>query len=698
MKVVRRRLFASLLLALLAASPSLAQPPARPAATAATAAAPTTAYTRLYVFGDSYSDIGAGYIDGNGPTAVAYLAWLMGLPVAPGKATSTGDRSLVYAVSGAGSGEGTGRQVKEARLGYGMINQVRDFAARVKAGEIAFEPEQTLFFLAGGLNDGRRETTVTLDNLRQQLAILRELGGRHVTIARLPTKIPQFAAVGQRLNPAYETFVREEAAKGLDLWLNGWGAAFDEVMTQPAAYGIVDTTRACAGRAIFDQDATPIGDPSTFYFYHEGHPSTAVHRIVGRKLFDEIAAHPPASRAVGTVRLMVTPAAPLLDERLQVALEGVEPNQDVVIRVDGNGGAWRSRATVRSDARGRVTVDDPMRLIWSASAERPAAAAGGDQSWTFTAEIAGQVVGTQTVVRRAVAAGVRVVPVRERGLVGTAYFPPGSGPHPAMIVLGGSQGGVPAPTSAVGGLASRGYAVLALAYFNAEGLPPLLQDIPLEYVVTAADWLKAQPTVDRDRVGVMGTSRGAELALLLGATYPAAFRVVIANVPSNVVWPSLSTDAETAAWTLKGTPIPNVPSHFTAADRELSSRDRFLKRLQDPVAVARAEIAVERIGGPLLLLSGKDDQLWPSERFATRIVERLRAHHFAHPVEHYAYENAGHLIARPFVPTADVRVVRMHPVSKRPIMMGGTPDGQARANVDAWSRLLAFLERYLARS
>ena len=113
----------------------------------------------------------------------------------------------------------------------------------------------------------------------------------------LPTKIPQFAAVGRRLNPAYEQFVRDEArAPDTDLWLNRWGAAFDDVMEHPAAYGIVDTTNACAGRAIFDQDPTPIGDPSTFFFYHEGHPSTAVHRIVGRKVFEEIAAHAPIGR------------------------------------------------------------------------------------------------------------------------------------------------------------------------------------------------------------------------------------------------------------------------------------------------------------------------------------------------------------------------------------------------------------------
>lgn len=282
-----RRAVAPLLLALAITTPLVAQ--------STTTSGLTTGYARVYVFGDSYSDIGAGYIDGNGPTAVAYLGWLMGLQIAPSKAANAAGKSLVFAVSGAGTGEGAGRQVKEALLGYGMMNQVRDFEARVKSGEIAFDPPTTLFFLAGGLNDGRRETLFTLANLRQQLQILRALGGRHFTIGRLPTKIPQFAAVGLRLNPAYEQFVREEAAN-LDLWLNDWGAAFDEVIEHPAAHGIVNTTSACAGRAIFDQDPTPVGDPATYFFYHEGHPSTAVHRIVGKKLFEEIAAHPPVAR------------------------------------------------------------------------------------------------------------------------------------------------------------------------------------------------------------------------------------------------------------------------------------------------------------------------------------------------------------------------------------------------------------------
>ena len=98
-----RRAVAPLLLALAIVSPLVPQ--------SAATSGPTTRYSRLYVFGDSYSDIGAGYIDGNGPTAVTYLGWLMGLQVASSKAANAAGKSLVFAVSGAGTGEGAGRQV-----------------------------------------------------------------------------------------------------------------------------------------------------------------------------------------------------------------------------------------------------------------------------------------------------------------------------------------------------------------------------------------------------------------------------------------------------------------------------------------------------------------------------------------------------------------------------------------------------------
>jgi len=249
-------------------------------------------YGRLYVFGDSYSDFGAGYVDSNGPTAVAYLAWDLGLEFTQSRAPNSAAKSLDFAVSGAQTGEGAGRHVKEALLGYGMMNQVRDFAARVRSGEIRFDPAATLFFIAGGLNDKTQPTEATVANLRQEIEILKGLGGRHITLALLPVHIPRYSEVGKRLNPAIAHLVQQGRGElGIDLWLNHWGADFDEVLDHPAAYGIVNTTTPCAGRDISNEDTTPTGDPSTYFYYHHSHPSTAVHRVVGRKLSDEVLAH-----------------------------------------------------------------------------------------------------------------------------------------------------------------------------------------------------------------------------------------------------------------------------------------------------------------------------------------------------------------------------------------------------------------------
>ncbi len=253
--------------------------------------AAAASYQRLYVFGDSYSDIGAGYVDGNGPTAVAYLAWNLWLAITRPQAPGADGESIDFAVSGALTGSGLGRRVEGALIGYGMMNQVEDFAALVKSGKIRFDPGTTLFFLAGGLNDRRLPSETTVGHLRREIEILKALGWRHFTVARLPTRIPQFSAVGRRLDPVLAKFVHDGRAEiGVDLWLNHWGADYDEVMEHPTAYGLLNTTSPCAGRAIFHQDPTHFGDPHTYFFYHDGHPSTHVHRIVGAMLADEVRA------------------------------------------------------------------------------------------------------------------------------------------------------------------------------------------------------------------------------------------------------------------------------------------------------------------------------------------------------------------------------------------------------------------------
>lgn len=197
-------------------------------------------WTNLFAFGDSYSDSGAGYVDGNGPTAIVYAAQELDIPFTHATDPKAGTRGRNYAVSGAQTGEGEGRRIKDARLGYGMRNQVRDFVAGVKSGMITLDPEHTLFFIAGGLNDRRLETSTTTENLTQIVRQLHAAGARHFFVALLPTQIPAFAEVGTRLNPALEALPAAllQEFPDSDIRSSLWGRFFDAVMLEPARFGI----------------------------------------------------------------------------------------------------------------------------------------------------------------------------------------------------------------------------------------------------------------------------------------------------------------------------------------------------------------------------------------------------------------------------------------------------------------------------
>lgn len=424
--------------------------------------------------------------------------------------------------------------------------------------------------------------------------------------------------------------------------------------------------------------------------------------------------------------LTITPADALIDVPRQIRVENVAPGQTVEItaRTRRNGVLWQAQAAYTAGEDGAVDLTrdapssgdytglSPMGLIWSqAPVDSPSREHFNhpvtDALVTDVVARAGAVEdGMQaqaTFTQRLALDGVTRHEVREEGLVGTLYLPAGSKPgsHPAVMILNGSGGGINEPRAAL--YASRGYAAFALAYFKAPGLSDYISNTPLEYFQTGLRWLRKKVQPKHDFVAISGQSRGGELVLLLGATFPKEVSAVVAYVPGAVVHsgqnacdPKIGREGPT--WLLGGKPIPHVWENnrtatwapFDEGPSPHRHEKAILTALQDPDAVARARIRVEDIDGPVMLLSATDDGSWPSSLYSKMVQDKLVDVKHPYPVEWLDYENGGHSILFPYVPTT--QLVYAHPVSGKISTSGGNPKDNARADQESWEGVKKFLD------
>ena len=427
--------------------------------------------------------------------------------------------------------------------------------------------------------------------------------------------------------------------------------------------------------------------------------------------------------------LSVTPSDALIDVPRHVRVQGLAPFESVRLHtrtVRGPGVVWRSSAQFRADDQGVVDLRrdaplagdysgvSPMGLVWSQAPEQE-----GAPREVFAAQPA-EALSTEVRVEREAAPALQTVFTqrlagdgvirrevreqwREQGLVGTLFLPPGPGPHPAVLVLNGSGGGINEPRAAL--YASHGYAAFALGYFKAPGLSDYISNTPLEYFEAALQWLHATQRPAKGFVALSGQSRGGELVLLLGSLFPDLVSAVIGYVPGAVVHsaqnacdPANGPDSRNGpAWLWRGQPLAhlwqdNRTATWAPWDNGPEPRrhaNALLTALQDPDAVERARIRVENIRGPVLLLSASDDGSWPSSLYGRMVAERLARFKHPHAVQHLDFEGAGHAIVFPYVPTT--QLVYAHPVSKRLSTTGGAPVANARADEASWAGVLRFL-------
>lgn len=451
------------------------------------------------------------------------------------------------------------------------------------------------------------------------------------------------------------------------------------------------------------------------------------------------------------LRLTVTPESGLLSERRRIRVAGAVPGSLVTLRAETVRGAetWAAQASVLVGADGTVDLDtsapvsgdfreaDAMGLFWAQARvtahggssepqdvtvpivtrlrawgepgtgylDAPASGDPGAERAAVPADSGPETAAEVRVEQHLLAPGVTRTELREDGLVGTIFRPPGDGPFPTIVVMNGSGGGINEARAAL--YAAAGIQALALGYFRAPGLSHFISRTPLEYFERALAWVQRELEPLGGAPLVSGQSRGGELTLLLASRFQERILGAVAFVPGAFVFgaqgaadPAEGWDGPT--WTAGGEPLEHLwhdnagvtwhPWHDAPPPERHA--DVYVDGLHDRELAQASRIPIERFPGPVLCVSGLDDRAWPSSYASRLALDTLARHGHAAERQHLDYVDAGHGITIPHLPSTEI--ARTHPVSGVSYSNGGTPGGNARASADSFAQVCAFVHRTAA--
>uniref|UniRef100_A0ACB8G284 Uncharacterized protein n=1 Tax=Sphaerodactylus townsendi TaxID=933632 RepID=A0ACB8G284_9SAUR len=258
------------------------------------------------------------------------------------------------------------------------------------------------------------------------------------------------------------------------------------------------------------------------------------------------------------VQLMVTPEISLADSPVWIRAVGLTPSQPVTLHsslIDEKNVKFEARAFYWANEAGEIDVKKasavggdytgvcPMGLFWSLKPEK-----------MFHRLIKRDVIGspfhvqinlfgsfvmmpsekdtplaTCTIERWFVTPGVEQIKIKDGQVRGSLFMPPGPGPFPGVIDMFGGGGGLIKFRASL--LASKGFAVLALAYMAYEDLPQTLAEVNLEYFEEAAKLLLKHPKAFQATISP-GNGRSLQAAPTAAAsTVTVAGGKVVAGIP-----------------------------------------------------------------------------------------------------------------------------------------------------------------------
>jgi uncharacterized protein len=243
-------------------------------------------------------------------------------------------------------------------------------------------------------------------------------------------------------------------------------------------------------------------------------------------------------------------------------------------------------------------------------------------------------------------------PIAHQGKVQSHLYLPDQAspdkPAPLIVVFGGSEGGMPLAHSKSASqrrhYLDAGFALLTIGYFGLADTPAGLDRIELTSIITAIDNAAALPRVRAENITLLGTSKGAELALLL-ASRNSNISTVVSVVGADAVFGSSEWYSTSSSWAWQQQPVPFVPIDLRSVLPTLIHGDlrrSYELAMQNHSAYQQAKIPVEQMKADVLFISGTADEVWPSSEMSDRMMARLQQHQYPFAYQHLKIEGAGH--------------------------------------------------------
>ncbi|CAO4377328.1 unnamed protein product [Caenorhabditis nigoni] len=394
----------------------------------------------------------------------------------------------------------------------------------------------------------------------------------------------------------------------------------------------------------------------------------------------------------------------LMTEKVKISASGLTSflNYKFELRLHSANGILRSYCILKSDERGKIELStakpirgtyldpDPMGLFMTV--ERTDDVSYGDMIKNYEAEPfyyslrlfseSEELLDEVNLKKRRHHPFVTEIEVKQDGIWGVIYKPPGPGPFPCIIdtpVVDGKHCKSHAPL-----FASEGFLSFCFPMFDEPGLPRTLEDVDIEYLSKHIKYVQSLPYCS-DNIGLYGISFAGLIAHHLATKHPELKAVATTNGPG-------------AFYSEKGYMRENgKPMECETMDRSLTiTENGVLKNkalFSDLMRRLRPETSIkwDHISKNITfrVLSSIDDWLVDGVTNGAYIRDNLLK--TGHRVE-IDFVNSGHVTVIPYNPQHSFGFNKFVNVN---LIFGGETSSHGKVQETAWEKHIKFFKKHL---